>query len=575
MIYDLSVIIPARNEIFLSKTIESVLSSTSKRTEIITILDGQWSDPPIQDNPRVTIIYKGKSIGQRAAINQAVRISKAKYVMKLDAHCLLSENFDENILGIMQPDWTVVPRLYNLHAFDWMCKSCNDRTYQGPEPVKCEKCNNSNGFEMVMVWKPRWSRKTDSMRIDANLHFQYWGEYTLRPEAQGEISDTMSLLGACFLMERERYWELDGQDERHGSWGQQGCEVALKTWLSGGRLCVYKGAYYSHLFRTREGFSFPYPNPGGHLARRHSQQLWRSNSWPKAIHPLSWLVKRFWPVPGWSQSDLDELIALESASAKNHGTPTSVKKALTKGIVFYTENRVPKEIAQAVRDQLHRCMSGEHITAVSLKPLSYYENNIVLNLERGIMTMFKEILAGLEASKEDIIFLCEHDCLYPPEHFDFTPTIREAYHYNTHTYKTDYETGQSVYYLCRQVSGLCAFRETLITHYRTRISRMEENARQAIARGEEPKNGGHDRNCGYEPGNHPFPRGIDNLPIIDFRTQNPILDIRHGKNLTKSRWDTSEFRDKSTCQDFRLCDEVPFWGVTKGRIKQLIQDLIN
>jgi hypothetical protein len=35
-----------------------------------------------------------------------------------------------------------------------------------------------------------------------------------------------------------------------------------------------------------------------------------SNKWDKAIHPLSWLVERFWPVPGWKQEDLDKLKAV-------------------------------------------------------------------------------------------------------------------------------------------------------------------------------------------------------------------------------------------------------------------------
>ena len=45
--YDLSILIPARNEMFLARTIEDILTNIEGNTEIIAILDGCWADPPI------------------------------------------------------------------------------------------------------------------------------------------------------------------------------------------------------------------------------------------------------------------------------------------------------------------------------------------------------------------------------------------------------------------------------------------------------------------------------------------------------------------------------------------------
>jgi hypothetical protein len=114
----------------------------------------------------------------------------------------------------------------------------------------------------------------------------------------------MSFIGACWFMERERYWELDGLDEGHGSWGQLGTEMACKTWLSGGKLLTSKKTWFSHMFRTNnQGFSFPYPISGGDIqkAQKYSRDLWLNNRWPKAKYPLSWLVDKFKPVPGWHE----------------------------------------------------------------------------------------------------------------------------------------------------------------------------------------------------------------------------------------------------------------------------------
>ncbi len=309
---DLSVLIPARNEMFLAKTIEDIVSNVEGDTEVIAVLDGQWADPPIPDNERVHLVYLPKSIGQRAATNLAAKLSTAKYIMKCDAHCSFDKGFDVKLMQDCEPDWTVIPRMYNLHVFDWECDWCADRVYQGPRPERCKKCNHE-GFSMQLVWQRRLSRRTDFARFDHDLHFQYWRGYSKRPEAKGDIAEVMCSVGACWFMHRDRYWDLGGMDEGHGSWGQMGVEVACKSWLSGGRQVVNKKTWFSHLFRTQPGFSFPYPNDGIEQARNYSRELWFGNKWSKAVHPLSWLINKFAPVPDWpEEATSDEYLSEET-----------------------------------------------------------------------------------------------------------------------------------------------------------------------------------------------------------------------------------------------------------------------
>lgn len=297
---DLSVLIPARNEMFLRRTIEDILTNAEGNTEVIAVLDGAWAEPQIPDHPRVTLVYHPQSVGQRAATNEAARLSTAEYVMKCDAHCAFDRGFDVKLMAECGRDWTVIPRMYNLHAFDWLCQECGERTYQGPRPERCARCQ-STALVMDVVWQPRLSRRTDFARFDRNLHFQYWRAYEKRPEAQGDIADVMCSVGACWFMRRERYWELGGMDEGHGSWGQMGVEVACKSWLSGGRQVVNKRTWFAHLFRTQPGFGFPYHLSMADVerARAYSRWLWEEGHWDKAVHPLSWLVDRFAPVPEW------------------------------------------------------------------------------------------------------------------------------------------------------------------------------------------------------------------------------------------------------------------------------------
>jgi len=305
---DLSVIIAARNEIFLQRTIEDLLANKRADTEIIAVLDGYWPTPSIKDHKDVIIIHNTESIGQRAAVNQAARMSKAKYIMKTDAHCAFDKGFDVKLMVDCEKDWTLVPIMYNLHAFDWRCDNCGHRSYQGPKPEECTICRKQpSNFEMVMVWEPRWRRVTYSWRFDKQLRFQYWFKHRDRPETRrGDFIETMSFIGACFFMERERYWELDGLDEAHGSWGQVGTELACKSWLSGGKLLTAKRTWFSHMFRTQnKGFSFPYPitHADQERARQYSLDYWMNNKWPKAIYDIHWLVEKFKPVPDWHDEE--------------------------------------------------------------------------------------------------------------------------------------------------------------------------------------------------------------------------------------------------------------------------------
>jgi ribosomal protein L37E len=339
--YSLSILIPARNEQFLKNTVEDILKNKRGKTEIIVGLDGEWSDPGLPQHPDVQVLKVPDPIGQRAMVNQLCRLSKAKYVMKLDAHCAVDEGFDVKMMAEMKEDYTMVPKMYNLHVFDWVCTKCGNRRYQGKKG-KCEKCGGEEIKDMV--WKPRWSRENTAMRFDKNMRFAYWGAY--KKYQQGDVVETMSILGACFMLTREGFWELEICDEDHGSWGQQGTEVACKTWLSGRKLMCNKKTWFAHLFRTQgDDFGFPYDNPGTEIekARAYSKDLWLNDRWPKAKYKLSWLINKFNP-PEWNE---------------------------TKGIVYYTDSQLDQKIETAVQEQLRGAAQGKRIISVSLKPSSF------------------------------------------------------------------------------------------------------------------------------------------------------------------------------------------------------------
>lgn len=306
----LSVIIPGRNEQFMFHTVQDVLAKSCEETEVIAVCDGYDPVPELPTHPRLSVVRFDKAVGQRMATNKGAVYSRAKYVMKLDAHCKVDEGFDVKLMEKMEPDMTMIPAMHRLHVFDWHCDGCGERQYQGTKPTECPECNESS-FTMIMVWEPRWQYPpTVTWMFDQSLHFQYWRKYKKRPEFKEQepsgIVETMSCVGCCFLMERDRFLDLGGMDEMHGSWGQFGTELACKAWLSGGRLVTNLKTWIAHLFRTgnfgRNGeSSWPYPINQRQIdkAREYSRDLWLNDRWPLAKRKLSWLIDHFEPIPGW------------------------------------------------------------------------------------------------------------------------------------------------------------------------------------------------------------------------------------------------------------------------------------
>jgi len=325
MQYEVSVIIPARNEEWISNTVADLLKNSTAKTEIIVVLDGHWAEPGIVDHPNVKIIYLSESIGQRAATNLGVKLSKAKWVVKCDAHCAFDYGWDTKMLEAAGDnlDWTMVPIMRNLHVFDWKCMKCGKRTYQGPTPTtrnaftECADCGNSdvNKFKKKLVWYAKPSPQSTAYCFDPEPHFQYFGSFKKRPEGQGNITPTMSLQGSFFMCTREKYWALNLGDESFGSWGSQGLQVACSTWLTGGQVMCVHTTWYAHCFRTQGGnFSFPYPQQQSKVeeAKRRARQIFFNNKVPNQIHRLSWLVEKFWPIEHWTDKDLQDLKESES-----------------------------------------------------------------------------------------------------------------------------------------------------------------------------------------------------------------------------------------------------------------------
>lgn len=593
--YHLSVLIPARNEFYyeidlLHETVSNVLANTSQGVEVVCVLDGydnQWPNQPLPVNSRLTVIQHRKSIGQRAATNEAARVATGEWVCKLDAHCAVGPDFDTLLLKDAQPHWTIVPGQFNLQVFQWKCKKCSWTKDQSPKPPKCEQCG-SRYVKQVKVWKPRDGQEgrrtayTHSWRFDSTLTFQYWGAYAsdeayckkhgvpFRPETQQPIHDTMCLLGACWAIRRDRYFELNICDELFGNWGQQGVEVALKSHLSGGELKVNQNTWFAHFFRVG-GIGFPWPD-GGRKERAvaRSKALFLENKWEKQIHPLSWLIEKFAPVPDWGEENpvYQQVKQAGDAFYRARGESIAYAPAIQRkprgAAIYYTCNSHDETLELAARNNLKSATNGHELGCVALQRTDFGDWTVVVNREKSGGTMHYQILAGLERSTADYVFLCESDVFYSRSHFEFVPPREDTIYYNTNVWRVRYSDGHAVRTAnLQQVSGICANRKLLLAHYKRRVELIEANGEVFDT-----------KRMAYEPGT----RGkFGDEKIDNWQSAYPNLDITgHGKTLTVPHFSVDSFRNKKYSIGWQETDEpLPGWPKIAERVKEWLEELAD
>ena len=412
-----SVIIPGRCEPYFQQTIDSALERATGDVEVVAVVDGPGQEPMVaSDDPRVKIIELDESIGQRAGYNLGVRESSGEFVMKIDAHALMSRGYDEVLKGHCPPQAIVLPEMRRLNVHTWQDK-------------------------------PRG--KTHFMHIGLDLYCHYWNAYRKRPEAQLEYPEVMTGQGSCWFTRRDWNDWIGLLDEGVGSWGNVGIEVSLRTWLCGGTQILNKRAWQAHWFRRDEG-GFTYPMDGRKVGRAHKytreNYYFNDNAFEHQTRPFSWIIQKFAPVPGWEAYQADEF-------------------KTGRVIVYYTDHHIDPALMRACQKNLLKVTGGQiPIISVSQQPMSFGTNINVGPKPRCNRSIYEQIMTGLQAAPEGaVVYLCEHDVAYSPAHFAHIPDIKERIEYNQNRYY--YAPGQSEYLEARgkwPLSQLVAYREYLM-----------------------------------------------------------------------------------------------------------------
>lgn len=264
-----SIIIPARNEVFLQKTITDILEKARGNIEVIAVLDGYWPKPELKNDNHLILIHHNSSKGMRASINAGAAIAKGGYLLKCDAHCMFDEGFDIKLSTECKENWVVVPRRFALDADNWQ-----------------------------VVDNPKYP--VDYMYLSKDLHGEVWKEKNKDQNLKQKlIDDLMSSQGSCWFMQKDYYRHLDLEDEEnYGTFNNEFQEIGLKCWLSGGRVVVNKKTWYAHLHKTK-GRGYSLDRKQIEKGEFYTKRWLTNTAWHKQTLPFEWLINHFKPVPTW------------------------------------------------------------------------------------------------------------------------------------------------------------------------------------------------------------------------------------------------------------------------------------
>lgn len=277
----LSVIIPSCYDPHLQKTINSVLKNASGEIEVLPVLDGYVPKRKIKADRRVKPIFFAWNQGMRPAINAGLARARGKYIMKCDSHCAFGAGFDKIMTEYCEEDWLMIPRRYSLKEAVW--RRGINKPYRDYHYLTYPGLSSQDWFQRGFE----------------------------RSAPCYDIDDTMIFQGSCWFANKKyfmkRVGQLDARREAYSPFGGEQVEVGLKYWLGGGEVKIIKKTWYAHLNKRPHHYqagiySRRYKsNPWIYASRAWMAKHWMGNEEPGMIHPISWLIEKFWPVPSWPE----------------------------------------------------------------------------------------------------------------------------------------------------------------------------------------------------------------------------------------------------------------------------------
>jgi len=260
----ISVIIPSRNDPYLVSTIDSLYKDLARDVEVIVVLDGPTEHALPEPRRGLIVVDEDEPRGIRPAINRAVSMSSGDHILKLDAHCIVGDDFVRTLVSRCEDNWVVVAGRYTL-----------DLDTMTPKPRRVDyhylSCPWTHPKSFMMQSCP-WISRTES-------------------KSDIEMDDLMCFQGSMWMMSR-KHWDWLGGLETDLTYAEHH-EISMKTWLGGGRVVINKEAWYAHPAKPSSGYRMSMRQ----VYKDHeiSARYWTENK--GRTHDFEWLIDKFWPLP--------------------------------------------------------------------------------------------------------------------------------------------------------------------------------------------------------------------------------------------------------------------------------------
>lgn len=235
-------------------------------------------------------------------------------------------------------------------------------------------------------------------------------------------------------------------------------------------------------------------------------------------------------------------------------------------ILMLTDNSLSEDIAAPCRRILLREAGDIPIVSVSQKPIDLGRNICVGEIGRSWLSLYRQILAGLEAIETENVVIAEHDCCYSHEHLSYQISDPEIFWYNANHWLVEGPGGNHP-----ELYGMYSYwpKRTALSQLICARDLLMESTREVLGllgHGLKVAQGLHFYG---EPGvkSKQFEKAfveassgrssqlqaylkdyVSKYSSAFFRTELPNLDIRHGSNFTGPK--------RGTKRRY----ELPYWG---------------
>lgn len=210
-------------------------------------------------------------------------------------------------------------------------------------------------------------------------------------------------------------------------------------------------------------------------------------------------------------------------------------------IIYYTANVAPKRFTQIIRENIWEVAPDVPIVSVSHQPLEFGEN-IVVDLPRHHLSIYKQALMGARAAETEYIALCEDDVLYSAQHFEHRPQSGKfAYnlgHWNIYTWQNE---AMFSWKGRRNLGQLICERELFIHAMEERFLRWPDDSKV-------------DLGLWAEPGKYERQLDVSTQETEDFWTNPPNIAFSHETALAFANLGT-----RKRMGELRAT-EIPHWG---------------